>query len=109
MTITEGADGSTTITLNGNATAISEALDGLTYIPNPGANAITMDGAEVLHFVADDLGGHGTGGSKTTEASLDITVEALNDAPVLTAPLLPPPKRHSTHFLYCKLHAHKLF
>ena len=86
VTITEGADGSTTITLNGNATAISEALDGLTYIPNPGANAITMDGAEVLHFVADDLGGHGTGGSKTTEASLDITVEALNDAPVLTAP-----------------------
>ena len=55
-----------------------------------------MDGAEVLRFVADDLGGHGTGGSKTT-TSLDVTVEALNDARC-TAPLLPPPKRTLNSF-----------
>ena len=45
-----------------------------------------MDGADVLQFAADDVGSNGLGGVQTLETALQITVEALNDAPVLNAP-----------------------
>ena len=86
LTITEGEDKSSSMTLKGTATALTTALDGLKYTPDAETNSNTMGGAETLQFVADDLGGIGNGGTRTLSTELTITVNPINDAPIITAP-----------------------
>ena len=84
--IESGENHSTTITLLGTPEAITNALDGLTYNPEENANSLTMDGPEELQFEINDFGSNGEGDAEEVSETLDITVEAINDSPTLTAP-----------------------
>ncbi|MBF0146530.1 MAG: tandem-95 repeat protein [Magnetococcales bacterium] len=72
-----GGDGSATMTFSGSLTALNDALNGMTYQPD--ANDF---GSDSLTLVANDLGGSGSGGIKTTSVSLGITINPLQDLPV---------------------------
>jgi hypothetical protein len=69
------------MTLNGSLASINAALAGLQY--RPGAN---YNGPDRIDLTVNDLGNSGSGGAKVTSASLNITVSAVNDAPVLYLP-----------------------
>ena len=72
----DGSDG--TLSVTGSQAAINAALaNGLVYTPDANFN-----GTDTLTVVADDLGHNGTGGPLVTTASAEITVNAVNDAPV---------------------------
>ncbi|MBF8271434.1 MAG: hypothetical protein HW380_539 [Magnetococcales bacterium] len=78
LSFSVGANGSATMTFSGTVAAVNNALNGLTYQPN--ANYF---GADSLAIVANDLGGTGSGGAKSTAVSLGITVIPVQDAPVV--------------------------
>ncbi len=65
----------------GTIPAINTALNGLILTP-----AADFTGAASLTITADDQGFTGPGGAKTDTDSLAITVNPVNDAPVLTVP-----------------------
>src|SRR3954451_23672129 len=81
LTFTAGADGTSSMTVNGTISALNGALQGLTYAPS--AN---YAGADTLSMTTSDLGNFGAGGILTDFDTVGITVNALNDAPVNTAP-----------------------
>ncbi|MDJ0613740.1 MAG: hypothetical protein QNJ29_08675 [Rhizobiaceae bacterium] len=62
VTITGGADGTSTVTFQGTAAAINTAMAGLVYTPN-----LNFSGAETLVFTA-------TGGGQTDTDNIPITV-----------------------------------
>ena len=61
--------------------AANTALDGLIFTPNPNFN-----GAAQLGVIVDDLGNTGIGGDQTDTETIPISVGAVDDAPVITAP-----------------------
>ncbi len=63
----------TSETFTGTLSAIDNALATLTYRPNAG-----FIGSDSLSFATDDNGNTGTGGAKTTTATLGITVDNVN-------------------------------
>ncbi len=71
----------TTMTFTGTVADINTALDGLVFTP-------TADyaGAATIQVDVDDMGHNGTGGSMTDSQTVNITVDAVNDAPVNTVP-----------------------
>ena len=72
----DGSDG--TLSVTGSQAAINAALaTGLVYTPDADFN-----GADSLTVTADDLGHNGAGGPLVTTSSVEITVNAVNDAPV---------------------------
>lgn len=71
----------TTMTFTGTISAINTALDGLQFIPTAG-----FSGAASIQVVTDDLGNTGSGGAQSDTDTLDITVNAVNGAPVNTVP-----------------------
>ncbi len=77
LSIVSGANGSATMTVTGTMTAINSALSGLSY-----QSLLHYAGADSLTIVANDLGGSGSGGAKTTTSSLGITVNAVQQPPV---------------------------
>ncbi|MFL6726999.1 MAG: VCBS domain-containing protein [Sphingomicrobium sp.] len=77
LTVTGGANGTSTVTVQGTQAAINAALQGLAY--TGGAN---FNGSESLSLLTSDLGHNGTGGPLTDSESVAITVNAVNDAPV---------------------------
>jgi Cadherin-like/Bacterial cadherin-like domain len=82
LTFTSGdGSGDASMAFTGTLSAINAALNGLTF--TPAANA---SGAVTLNIAADDLGNGGTGGAMTDSESVSVTVTAVNDAPVITAP-----------------------
>jgi hypothetical protein len=82
LTFTTGSgSGDTTMTFTGIAGDINTALDGLVYTPTPNFN-----GATTITIVTNDQGNTGSGGAKSDTDTLNITVSAVNDPPVLTAP-----------------------
>ncbi|HWT91709.1 MAG TPA: tandem-95 repeat protein [Solirubrobacteraceae bacterium] len=79
LTVTGAGTGA--LTLRGPQAQLNAALDGLTYTPDA-----DFSGAETLTVATSDLGRNGTGGTKTDDDSVAITVEPANDAPVNTVP-----------------------
>ncbi|BDA75224.1 hypothetical protein CAL7716_093900 [Calothrix sp. PCC 7716] len=69
------------ITFTGKLIDVNNALNGLTYRGNENAN-----GADKLTIITSDLGNVGSGSTKTDQKSIDITIDAVNDAPLNTVP-----------------------
>jgi hypothetical protein len=65
----------------GTATNIDTALNGLVYTPD-----LNYNGVDTINLHVDDGGFTGTGGPLTADASVAITLNPINDAPVLTGP-----------------------
>ncbi|MDD3325897.1 MAG: DUF4347 domain-containing protein, partial [Zoogloea sp.] len=80
ITITAGADGSTTMTISGTLAAVNAAVTSLGYVPS-----LDFSGADSLQLAIDDGGNSGTGTALSASTSLTLTVTGANDAPVLTA------------------------
>ncbi len=68
-----------TMVFTGTLSAVNTALNGLSFTPTTDFN-----GAASLQIVSDDQGNTGTGGALTDTDSVNITVNAANDAPVVT-------------------------
>ena len=63
----------------GTLASVNTALNGLSFNPTPDFN-----GAASLQIISDDQGNTGTGGPLTDTDTVNITVNAANDAPVVT-------------------------
>lgn len=81
LTFIAGANNSASMMIQGSLVSINAALNGMQYHPNANFN-----GSESLQINTSDLGNSGTGGSLSDNDSLQITVTAVNDAPVVTVP-----------------------
>ncbi|MGJ8569716.1 MAG: tandem-95 repeat protein [Hoeflea sp.] len=77
ITVTAGANGTETVTLQGTVAAINAALTALNYSPDADYN-----GTDILSLQVSDIGNTGSGGALTDTASIPITIAAVNDAPV---------------------------
>src|SRR5438309_1758069 len=69
------------MTFTASAADANAALDGLVYTP-----ASNFNGADTLTLTTNDQGNTGSGGAKSDTDSVDITVNAVNDAPVNSVP-----------------------
>ncbi|HJT68495.1 MAG TPA: choice-of-anchor Q domain-containing protein [Pyrinomonadaceae bacterium] len=74
----DGTDDATMV-FTGSLSAVNTALNGLSFNPNADFN-----GAASLQIISDDQGNTGTGGPLTDTDSVNITVTAVNDVPVVT-------------------------
>lgn len=79
LTIT--GNNSRIVSIAGTAENVNTALNNFTYTGN--AN---FSGADTLTIVANDNGNTGNGGALTATQTIGITVNAINDAPLLTVP-----------------------
>ncbi len=77
FTIGDGTDDPTT-TFSGTLSDINTALDGSSFSPTT-----NFSGAATLAISTNDQGSTGTGGPLTDTDTVNITVNAVNDAPVL--------------------------
>jgi hypothetical protein len=75
------ANDSDVLDMTGSLAAFDAALDKLQFMPAPDDTETVT-----LTAVGDDLGHNGDGGSQTDSDSMDITVNPVNDAPVVTVP-----------------------
>ena len=66
------------VTFTGTLSEINAALDGLTYMPNPGYN-----GGDTLTITTSDQGNSGTGGALSDVDTVDINVGSANSPSVL--------------------------
>jgi hypothetical protein len=76
-----GGDGTTDadMTFTGAITDINAALEGMSFDPEADYN-----GGATLTITTDDQGNTGAGGAKTDTDTVNITVNAVNDAPSFT-------------------------
>ncbi|MBW4692809.1 MAG: FG-GAP repeat protein [Lyngbya sp. HA4199-MV5] len=81
LTITAGADNTSSVAFSGNLTDLNAALAGLSYRGN-----LNFNGADSLVLNVSDSGATGTGAIGTDNRTLGITVTAVNDAPVVNVP-----------------------
>ena len=81
LTLIAGANGSATMTYQGTIAAINAAMAGMSYAPTANYN-----GPATLTIVTSDLGNTGAGGPLTDTDTVNITVNAVNDAPVNSVP-----------------------
>ncbi|NGZ05936.1 MAG: hypothetical protein G8237_06220 [Magnetococcales bacterium] len=84
VTITAGADGSATLTMQGTLSQLNTALNGMIYTPTANDS-----GNETLTVVVSDLGNTGPGGPQVTTVPIAFTVSAVNDAPVISGSPVP--------------------
>lgn len=73
-----------TMVFTGSITDINAALDGLSFLPNP--DFVTTDALAQVTISVDDQGHNGTGGAMTDSKTIEVTVTAVNDAPVNVIP-----------------------
>src|SRR5205823_1150943 len=67
-----------TMTFTGTMANINAALNGLTYAPTADYN-----GAATVQITTNDLGNTGSGGSLADTDAVSVTINPVNDAPVL--------------------------
>lgn len=79
LTVLEGADNSSTLKVQGSLTNLQAALNGLKYVPNQDYN-----GNDSLTIRLNDNANIGEGNILEDEKTINITINALNDAPVFT-------------------------
>ena len=77
--ITGDGTADATMMFTGTLTAVNTALNGMSFTPT--AN---FSGAASLQIISDDQGNTGSGGPLTDTDSVNITVTAANDPPVVT-------------------------
>ena len=70
------------MTFTGTLANINTALNGLSFAPTANYN-----GAASLQIVTNDQGNTGSGGALTDTDTVNITVIAVNDAPVNSVPV----------------------
>lgn len=68
----------------GEPSRVASALSGLQYRGAPG-----FSGSDVIFLSVDDMGNTGSPGPQNASASVDVQVQAFNDAPVLHLPIGP--------------------
>ena len=81
LSITGGADGTATVTVQGTITDINNALNGLSFTPTPG-----YLGAASLQVVTNDLGNAPAAAPQSDSDLININVIVVNDPPVNTVP-----------------------
>ena len=86
LTFLTGADESSHMEISATTTALNSALNGLTYTAPR-----DFDGTATISFLTADNGNIGKGGPKTAQNSLDVSILAVNDAPIITGPSLVTP------------------
>ncbi|MBI5498098.1 MAG: tandem-95 repeat protein [Deltaproteobacteria bacterium] len=79
ITFQSGADDTAAMTLRGTLLALNAALDGMLFKPTA-----QFSGGASVSLVTDDLGNTGTGGAKQDSDTVTITVNAVNDAPIIS-------------------------
>ncbi|MFW6146026.1 MAG: putative Ig domain-containing protein, partial [Planctomycetota bacterium] len=79
VTLIGGADGTDTVTFTGTVTAVNTAIATITYAPDADYN-----GADTLTLIVNDGGNTGAGGGGDISDTVDITVNAVNDAPTIS-------------------------
>lgn len=77
---TISGNGTANMTLTGTVSDVNNALDGLGFGPTTNYN-----GAASLTITTDDQGNTGSGGAKNDADAINITVNAVNDAPAADA------------------------
>ena len=80
LTILEGNDNSSKIKVQGNLSNLQNAIDGLKYTSNQDYN-----GTDALIVKLNDNGNTGESGILESEQTINITINAVNDAPVFTS------------------------
>ncbi|PJK29735.1 hypothetical protein CVT23_11900, partial [Minwuia thermotolerans] len=78
---TISGDGTGAVTVTGALADVNAAIGSVVYSPEADFN-----GEDTLQIDVSDLGNTGAGGSLTGSESIDIIVNAVNDAPVIPAP-----------------------
>ena len=73
-------DGTNHVTVQGTQAAVNAALDNTEYAPD-----LDYDSTDTLTVKTDDLGHNGNGGALDATNTVGITVNPVDDAPVLTA------------------------
>ncbi|MBF0152548.1 MAG: hypothetical protein HQL64_02275 [Magnetococcales bacterium] len=81
FTIGSPLTGGTALIVTGTLNNLNSALATLTY-----QGSQNYSGADTLNLVVSDLGNTGAGGALTDTKSVDITINTVNRAPVLTVP-----------------------
>jgi hypothetical protein len=76
LTVVSGANGSSSVAVDGTIAELNTALDGLEY-----RGALNYNGSDTLSASIDDRG-HTGGGDLSDSQSVTITVNPVNDAPV---------------------------
>ncbi|MCH2123042.1 MAG: pre-peptidase C-terminal domain-containing protein, partial [Pirellulaceae bacterium] len=90
LTFLEGdGDADTTVTFEGTVTNINNALNGLVYTPTQDFNSDFSGNPGQLTITTTDFGNTGDPGPQTTIDTIEIYVDAVNDAPQHHYPSLP--------------------
>jgi hypothetical protein len=76
--LTVSGNGTGTVTASGTTSNLNSALDGLVYNPNQ-----DFFGTDSIQVHADDNGNTGSGGSQTADGAAGITVNPVDDGPVV--------------------------
>jgi hypothetical protein len=78
LTLITGANGTSLMTYEGTLTDLNLALNEVTY-----RGAQDYFGSDTITFISSDNGNTGAGGTLTDTDSVSVTVNPINDAPVL--------------------------
>ncbi len=80
LTVTGGADGSSTVTVQGTLADLNDALNGLAFNPTGG-----HFGSASLQVTTNDLGQSGAGVPESDTDLINITVNEVNYVPLITS------------------------
>ncbi|MEO8493500.1 MAG: tandem-95 repeat protein [Planctomycetota bacterium] len=74
-------NGSNNVVINGTVAQVNSTLVGLTYTPD-----LNVSGSDQLKINTNDNGNTGQGNSLFDEDTINITIQAINDAPTIVVP-----------------------
>lgn len=84
--ISSGANGSSDLTLTGTVADINNTLSTLVYAGNVDVVGVSAD---TITMTVDDDGNSGTGGAFQDTALVQVDIDPVNDAPIVTVPSSP--------------------